>query len=160
MKKGFAPTILVAVLALVIAVGGVGIGLAWRTDVLDKVLPPNIKEMFGRGEEPEEEPGEKPEEDKDWKTYSNPEADFTFEYPPDWKIKEDYLYETAAGVKAEHRTVVLVQVGKEANEISINVPQFACEAEWVGPHWIGTCSKASEVLEVLDGVVSSFQLAP
>lgn len=54
-RKSFIPTILIAVLALVIAVGGVGIGLAWRTNYLDKWLPPNIKKMFGRGEKPEEE---------------------------------------------------------------------------------------------------------
>lgn len=47
--------ILVTILTLIVIVGGVGIGLAWKTDVLDKVLPPNIKEMFGRGEKPEEE---------------------------------------------------------------------------------------------------------
>jgi hypothetical protein len=40
----------------VIAVGGIGIGLAWRTNRLDKWLPSNIKEMFGRGERPEEKP--------------------------------------------------------------------------------------------------------
>jgi len=92
----------------------------------------------------------------------NFKADFTFKYPPNWKIKEDYLYETPAGEKAEHQTVILVQTGKESNRISINERQFPsdwenCKAEWVGPHWIGTCSEVSEVLEVLDRVVSSFQ---
>lgn len=42
--------VIVIALALVIAVGGIGIGLAWRTDYLDKWLPPNVKRMFGRGE--------------------------------------------------------------------------------------------------------------
>ncbi len=55
-RKGFTPVVLIAVLALVIAVGGVGIGLAWKTEYFDKWLPVNIKEMFGRGEKPEEEP--------------------------------------------------------------------------------------------------------
>ena len=48
-RQGFVPILLI-VLALVVSVGGVGIGLAWKTDVFDKWLPPNIKELFGRGE--------------------------------------------------------------------------------------------------------------
>ncbi|PJC21827.1 hypothetical protein CO059_03105 [candidate division WWE3 bacterium CG_4_9_14_0_2_um_filter_48_10] len=89
-RQGFIPVILITVLALVIAVGGVGIGLAWRTNRLDKWLRPNIKEMFRRGERPEEEeekPGEEPEtkpgEDltKDWKTYENEFYGISFKYP-------------------------------------------------------------------------------
>lgn len=89
-RKGFIPVILITVLALVIAVGGVGIGLAWKTSRLDRWLPPNIKEMFGRGEkpeepeeEPEEKPEEKPEEDptKDWKTYTNTKGNYQLKVP-------------------------------------------------------------------------------
>lgn len=64
MKKGFAPIILIAVLALVLAPGGLGVGLVWKTEHLDKVLPLSIKGMFGRGEKPEEKPGEEPAEEE------------------------------------------------------------------------------------------------
>ena len=98
-RQGFAPILLI-VLALVISVGGVGIGLAWKTNILDKILPPNIKELFGRGagptdgtptngEEPtNEENGEPTAEDptKDWKSYTSEDLKITFRYPPGWYI--------------------------------------------------------------------------
>jgi len=101
MKKGFAPTILIAVLALVLTVGGVGV-LAWKTDYLDKWLPASVKEMFGRGEKPVEEVGEEdqpeadeegteeePEEDltKDWKTYTNTKHKYQFKVPKDFEVQ-------------------------------------------------------------------------
>jgi len=97
IKKGFVPVILTAVLALVIAVGGVGIGLAWKTNRLDKWLPPNIKEMFGRGEKPEKEPEEEPEEDltKDWKTYESEFYGISFKYPETYQITE----QSAEGIR-------------------------------------------------------------
>ncbi len=42
-----------------------------------------------------------------WKTYSNPEAKFTFKYPENWEVKADYYYQTSAGVKAVKPTIVL-----------------------------------------------------
>ncbi|MFH1233009.1 MAG: hypothetical protein V1651_04075, partial [Patescibacteria group bacterium] len=36
----------------------------------------------------------------DWQTYKSDNANFSFEYPPTWEIREDYLYETPAGEKA------------------------------------------------------------
>ena len=107
-KKGFIPIILVAVLALVVSVGGVGIGLAWRTEVLDKWLPANVKEFLGKeitptdgeqpadgkpevtnGEEPSEEPS-KPAEDKtkDWETYTNGDYGYYIKYAPDWWFED------------------------------------------------------------------------
>jgi len=100
-RKGVVPVVLIIVLALVIAVGGVGIGLAWRTNYLDKYLPARVKELLGKeakpsdqGEEPGEEPGEKPgeeskpeeDETKDWKTYTSPSYGYSIKYPPDWSF--------------------------------------------------------------------------
>lgn len=94
-KKGFIPTILIAVLALVIAVGGIGIGLAWRTNYLDKYLPARVKDLLGKeikhgdqGEEPGEEPTEREEEDKtkEWKSYTSTKFGYSIEYPPDWTL--------------------------------------------------------------------------
>lgn len=95
-KQGFIPAILIVVLALVIAVGGVGIGLAWRTNYLDKYLPAKVKEFLGKevkpsdqAEEPGEEPSDsEPEEDKtkNWKTYTSPVYGYSIKYPPDWSL--------------------------------------------------------------------------
>ncbi len=108
-KQGFIPIILAVVLALVVVVGGVGVGLAWKTDVLDKILPPNVKEFFGRGpkttdgeptngeqtngEQPngEEEPtnGEEPTPEdpiKDWKSYIDTKVGYRVKYPLSWFV--------------------------------------------------------------------------
>jgi len=120
-RKGFIPIILVAVLALVVSVGGVGIGLAWRTEILDKYLPPNIQELFGRGSKPadgvqtngeqlsdgkeqprgdEEEP---PAEDKtkDWKVYNSAPYSYSIKYPNDWTVSQSTVpsAETESGVE-------------------------------------------------------------
>lgn len=99
-RKGAFPTILIVALALVITAAGVGFGLAWRTEYLDKWLPVGVREFFGRhqvseGEETEQ-PNEKPngetpkpaeDETKDWKIYR---AEFyEIKYPPNWKIESD-----------------------------------------------------------------------
>ena len=99
-REGFIPVILLAVLALVVAVGGVGIGLAWKTDLLDKWLPASVKEFFGKeitttdGEPTnggttdggttngEEDPT------KDWKSFSSGNIGFSAKYPGDWKARE------------------------------------------------------------------------
>lgn len=104
-RKGFTPVILIAVLALIIAVGGVGIGLAWKTSYLDKWLPLNVKGMFGRGEKPEEEPGEEPEEEPEpakaselksldgtWNLYTNYQLGFSIKVP-----KKVALFYTSQG---------------------------------------------------------------
>lgn len=89
MRKRF---ILITILALIAIIGGVGIGLAWRTSYLDRWLPPSVKERFGRGEKPGEEPGEKPGEQpeegptKDWKTYKNEKHGYSFKYPEDCTV--------------------------------------------------------------------------
>lgn len=106
-RKGVIPVILIVVLALVIAVGGVGIGLAWKTNVLDKWLPVNVKEFFGKeitptngeqtnGEQPngEEEStnGEEPTPEdptKDWKSYTSERLGFSAKYPKDWQVVDD-----------------------------------------------------------------------
>lgn len=90
-RKRIVPIILITVFVVAVVSG---IGLAWRTEYLDRWLPPNIKEMFGRGEKPEEEleeePEEKPEEDfaKNWKVYLNEEGSYQVKIPQDWEIDE------------------------------------------------------------------------
>lgn len=97
-REGFIPVILIAVLALVVAAGGVGIGLAWKTDLLDKWLPNNVKEFFGKEITPTDgEPTNggttdggttNGEEDptKDWKTYTDASLGISLKYPPNWSI--------------------------------------------------------------------------
>lgn len=101
VQNGFAPILLI-ILALVISVGGVGIGLAWKTEVLDKWLPNSVKEFFGKeiipadggttnGEEPTdgEEPTNGTTEDptKDWKAHTG--SNFTIKYPSTWYVVRD-----------------------------------------------------------------------
>ena len=74
------------------------------------------------------------DETADWKTYISPEGDFTFKYPKDWEIINDYIYETAAGIKSEYRTVELRKIGNESSNdwIRLNPRQFQSE--------FGTCT--------------------
>src|SRR3989337_2651913 len=99
-REGFIPVILLAVLALVVAVGGVGIGLAWKTNVLDTWLPASVKGFFGKevnptdggtttddGTESTGEDGEPTPEDptKDWKSYDSTKLGLFLKYPADWR---------------------------------------------------------------------------
>jgi len=99
-RSGFAPILLI-ILAAVLAVGGIGIGLAWKTNVLDKWLPANVKEFLGKeitltnGEQPATD-GEQPagedqqptveDQTKDWKSYASQELKITFKHPVNWYI--------------------------------------------------------------------------
>uniref|UniRef100_A0A832E0I1 Uncharacterized protein n=1 Tax=candidate division WWE3 bacterium TaxID=2053526 RepID=A0A832E0I1_UNCKA len=100
-RQGFAPILLI-ILAAVLAVGGIGIGLAWKTNVLDKWLPANVKEFLGKeitptngeqpatdGEEPTGEDQQPNVEDqtKDWKSYMG--SGFKIKYPPTWYATQD-----------------------------------------------------------------------
>jgi len=97
-------------------------------------------------------------ETTDWQTYSNPKANFTFKYPNDWEIIEDYFYETAAGSKAKNPTIVLQKIGDDDsnNWIRINQRQFNCECGKCAGIF-GTYSKDSEVLNIFDRIVESFK---
>jgi len=72
MKRGFIPVVLIAVLALVIAVGGVGVGLAWKTDILDRWLPAGVAEFLGK-----------------WETCRSNSLGFEVGYPGDWEVLEE-----------------------------------------------------------------------
>lgn len=90
-KKGASPAILIIVLLLMIVVLG-GVGLAWKTEYLDKWLPPAVKEMLGKveeeaGEEAEGKPEEKPKPselvslDKTWNKHINYPLEFSMKVP-------------------------------------------------------------------------------
>lgn len=75
-----APIAIVIIIVLAtILVGGV---LAYQYWWAPETIPPEIE-------------GPK-DETADWKVYSNPAVDFTLKYPPDWEIKEEYQYKSAA----------------------------------------------------------------
>lgn len=52
LKNGL--RVITTALAIAIVIGGFGIGLVWKTDYLDRWVPASIKELFRRGEKPEE----------------------------------------------------------------------------------------------------------
>jgi len=91
-----------------------------------------------------------------WQTYTNPAANFTFEYPKDWEIREEYFYK-------DNPDPTIVICGKEepegviANCIQINMPQFPCETvSWVNRNWIGICVNDPGIVGVYEKLVSSF----
>ncbi len=94
-----------------------------------------------------------------WKTYSNPKANFTFRYPENWEITSEYFYETLSGIKSERFTVIL---GKDEKEISINLRQaqcsFPCRCKGVGSNLIQTCSENTEVIEIYYKILSTFRI--
>lgn len=165
MKKGFIPIILIAALAFVIAVGGVGIGLTWRTDYLDKILPPNIKEMFGRGEKPEEKPGGKPEElsacggtassleslDETWNKYTDCALGFSIKVPKkmsafygscEWKTDSYRPKEALVPVKIfEDNDNGVVYITSEYYH------ELAGETVKGGVHYYSKCDKVLNSLE-------------
>ena len=103
------------------------------------------------------------DETSDWKTYDNSETNFTFKYPKNWEISEDYFYETVSGVKPERRTVNLKEIGENKlnNWILINQRQFLCDqskCEIIAGNEIGTYSKNSEILIVFEQIISTFKL--
>jgi hypothetical protein len=96
-----------------------------------------------------------------WQTYANPEAGFTFTYPLDWVIEEEYFYETAAGARAEQLTVVLKQVGNEEpnDRVTINPRQFQCEfgrCVAIGDALIATYTSDPDVLAAFETITSTF----
>ena len=130
-RKGFTPVVLIAVLALVIAVGGVGIGLAWKTDYLDKWLPANIKEMFGRGEKPEEEPEEEPAEES--------------EEAPEEKPKPKPKLPVISGVKISNVTETSFTVTWKTDVPTTSRVEFGKTTSY-GGYWFSTRSRTQHSL--------------
>lgn len=105
---------------------------------------------------------------QDWNIYNNPEADFTFQYPKEWKITADYFYKTAVGSKADVPTIILQKIGNNNtnDEIAINARQYSCEGK-IGKCvdlyskgiqvYIGTHSIDSEILATFDEIIGSFE---
>jgi len=97
-----------------------------------------------------------------WNTYTNPEANFTFKYPGDWRIVSEYFYETLAGFKSKWLTVTLGKEGKE--EISINLRQASCaspncKCKEIGGNIVQTCSYDNlEVREIYNQILSTFEI--
>lgn len=103
IRNGFAPLIIIVIIAAVAVIGG-GVALVWRTTYLDPILPSTVREFLRRGgavpssessaETPSETPSEEsepPAEDltKGWKTYTNEKLGFSFKYPPTWVVTEN-----------------------------------------------------------------------
>ena len=93
----------------------------------------------------------------DWQTYANPEANFTFKYPKDWEIREEYFYK-----QKEYLTVVICRKNEDAyyqgNCIRINEPQCPCETKWIQGNWISICVEDSEIVGIYNQVIKSFKI--
>ncbi|OGF20637.1 hypothetical protein A2Y83_03745 [Candidatus Falkowbacteria bacterium RBG_13_39_14] len=108
-------------------------------------------------------------ETANWQIYKNDLADFTFKYPMEWDIREDYLYESSGGTKAEHRAIVLCDKKNEKNSsgdysmkdcIQINMPQ-APENEQtkkIGDNYLNLYSDNPEIIKIYEKVADSFQI--
>lgn len=104
---------------------------------------------------------EEKDEIADWNVYSNPEVDFTFKYPKDWEIKQDYFYTWPDGTVSDKRTVVLRRTGDNASNdwININMRQFQCDwgtCKDVLGNTIGTYSEDEEILSDFNKIIFSF----
>ncbi|MBW6441254.1 hypothetical protein K0B03_04500 [Patescibacteria group bacterium] len=102
------------------------------------------------------------DETVEWNVYSNPEVDFTFKYPKDWEITQDYFYTWLNGKVSDTRTVVLRKIGDEASNdwININMRQFQCDwgtCKDLGSNTIGTYSEDPETLRVFDKIIATFK---
>ena len=150
LSKGISTPIGILVIVLAVAIAGAGIFAYQYYWPLEKEV-----------EIPEE--NQPKDETVNWRVYSSSETNFTFRYPENWEIIDDYFYETAAGIKSEQRTVILQKIGDEDsnNWIRINPIQFQYhigKCIETNGNTIGTYSKDSEVLEVFDNIVTSFQI--
>lgn len=96
----------------------------------------------------------------DWQTYRNEEYGLRFQYPLDWEIIQDIVYETAAGIKAKTRWINLQKIGEgnSAEWIRINPRQFqTSEGKCYEGNLICTYSKDEKVLDILRKIFSTIQ---
>ncbi len=108
-----------------------------------------------------------------WKDYPNPEVNFTFKYPSDWEIKEQYEYKSAAcQMDPKCKGVRYIFINKIADSrpanmgekdkfgIAINMPQCTGvkRSDLVGDNWICVFDVNPEVLNIYEGIKKSFQL--
>ena len=104
------------------------------------------------------------DETANWKTYSNPEANFIFKYPNSWEIKKDYEYKSAAcQIDPKCKGIRVVELGKIGNSkilISINRPQCSGikHDTLPGNNWICVFDDNSETLNVYEKIKDSFQV--
>jgi hypothetical protein len=112
------------------------------------------------------------DETANWKTYSNPEVDFTFKYPPDWEIKQEYQYKSTACQADPNckgvRYIFLNRIDdtrsanmgeKDKFGIAINMPQCT-GVKWSdlpGNNWICVFDEKSETLEIFNQMLSTFR---
>jgi hypothetical protein len=96
-----------------------------------------------------------------WKVYDNSNSNFTFRYPLNWEITEDYLYKTPAGVEAKERTVLLGEIGEKA-VVQINMRQCSCPSREVSKsshtEYVAICSTDPEILDIYKRIVGSFRI--
>lgn len=166
-RDGFAPILIIIVVA-VLAIGGVGIGLAWKTGVLDKSLPPNVKEFFGKeitptdgeqtdGEQPAtngkqtngKEPtnGEEtpPAEDptKDWKVYKSPTYGYTVKYPQNWTWR--------SGTPAEGLDFVITSVQGGMVDVELYNNIYGSLEAWLKGEFPGASFPESSTKRTISG---------
>jgi hypothetical protein len=108
-----------------------------------------------------------------WEVYNNPKADFIFEYPYDWEVKEEYERKSAScqmnpGCKGVWY-VFLNRIDdlrpantgeKDKYGIVINLSQCTGvqHNNLAGNNWICLFDENPEVLDIYEGIKDSFQL--
>ncbi len=108
-----------------------------------------------------------------WKIYSNPGINFTFRYPRDWEIKEEYQYKSAAcGIDPKCKGVRYIVLNKivdirpprmcEREKFGIVINMSQCTGvKWSGlpgNNWICVFDKNPEILNIYERVKESFKL--
>ena len=151
--------LIIAIIVGVFAIGAVSFA-SWKYFGGGSELEKNINETIQPSIEKEIEKSDVVSETTNWKIYNNTKANFTFQYPKDWKIISEYFYETASGIKSKKLTVTLGKNEKE--EISINLRQAQCNApckcKEINENIIQTCSQNPEVLKIFNQIISTFEI--
>jgi len=153
----------------------------WYSNLAPSALPEELEELVGEYESlakihnviPIFKSSEIKDETANWKTYSNPEVDFTFKYPPDWEIKQEYQYKSAACQADPNckgvRYIFLNRIDdtrpanmgeKDKFGMAINMPQCTGvkRSDLPGNNWICVFDEKSETLEIFNQMLSTFTL--
>jgi len=100
----------------------------------------------------------------DWRTYTSGDHSLSFRYPPDWEIRDDFVYETAGGATADVPSIVLGKIGDENSNdwVSINPRQFQQQYGTcleAGKHTVCTYSSDPAITDIMERIVSTFSAA-
>ena len=168
--------LIIAIIVGVLAIGAVGFA-SWKyfgeVSDLEKNGNKIIKPIVEKQTEESEIISKAVNEIANWKTYNNPEVNFTFKYSNYWEIKEDYQYKSVAcsadpkckGVRniflnkmEDSRIAGLCE--REKCGIAINMPQCngIKNSDLPGNNWICLFDESPDALKIYQRIKDSFQL--